>query len=90
MTKQTNNNKKELENDFFIEMNIHIVEHHGQPALQFRKIITLCEKNEHLFEQIIKASFSNEQVEITAPVSIQFKDKLKARAKLKEIGFVLD
>jgi len=76
--------------DFFLEMNIHIVEHHGQPALQFRKIITLCEKNAPLFEQIIKASFSDEQVEITAPVSIQFKDKLKARAKLKEIGFVLD
>ena len=84
------NKNKEKEPDFFLEMNIHIVEHHGQPALQFRKIITLCEKNAPLFEQIIRASFSDNKVEITAPVSIQFKDKLKARAKLKEIGFVLD
>lgn len=71
-------------------MNIHIIEHHGQPALQFRKIITLCEKNADLFEQIIKASFSNEKVEITAPVSLEFKDKLKARTKLKELGLILD
>ena len=84
---QTN---KKNENDFFIQMNIHIIEHNGQPALQFRKIITLCEKNAHLFEQIISASFSNKEIEITAPVSIKFKDKLKARAKLKEIGFVFD
>ena len=87
----TNNNKNNgSANDFFLEMNIHIVSHHGKPALQLRKVITLCEKNAPLFEQIIKASFSDGQVEITAPVSICFKDKLKARAKLKEIGYVLD
>lgn len=71
-----------------MEMNLHVIEHNGKPALQFRKLVTLTPKNENFFNKILEASFSENPPIIMAPVSIVFKDKLKAKLTLKKLGFL--
>lgn len=84
MKKKTRKNL--TKDDFFLNMNIGIYEIDGKPTIQFRKLITLCDKNKNFFKKIIKESF-NDNV-ITVPVSLEFKDKIKALHTLKELGLI--
>jgi hypothetical protein len=69
-------------------MNLHVINVNGAPAVQFRKIITNCDKNINFFNELVKAALDDKA--ITAPVQIQFNDKLKAIQKLKELGYIFE
>lgn len=69
-----------------LDFRLHPCKNNGKPALEIRKVINFCDKNEALFGRIIEASFFNEKTVIKAQVSIKFTDKLKAYKKLKELG----
>ena len=70
----------------FINISLHPLKHNGVPALELRKLITFCPANKKLWEKIIAASFLDEKTTIIATVSIQFRDKVRALSKLKEMG----
>ena len=76
-------------NNFFLDLNINIVVVNGEPIIQFRKQISV-KNNLDFFVKILKASFIDENALVTVPVSIKFKDKLKALNKLREIGVIID
>jgi len=79
--------KKEDHELELLDLRLHPCKNNGKPALELRKVVSLCDKNAAFFQRIIEASFFNEETTITARVSIKFTDRLKAYKKLKEFGF---
>jgi hypothetical protein len=78
--------KKLSKEEFFLDMNMTLFNDNGRPTIQFRKNISLCDKNKEFFKKIIQESFNDNLV--TVPVIIQFADKTKAFNKLKELGLI--
>jgi len=72
--------------EFFLNMNITIQEIGGKPTITFRKLITLCDKNKKFFKKLIQESFNDNLV--TVPVSLEFKDKMKAFETLKRLNLI--
>jgi hypothetical protein len=79
-------NKNLNKEDFFLNMNITVFENAGKPTIQFRKIITLCDKNKDFFKKMIVESFNDST--IIVPVSLEFKDKAKALETLRRMGLI--
>ena len=72
-----------------IDLNINIVYSNGIPALQFRKIISTCDKNILNVKSILKKALEND-TEIIMPVRLQIVNKPLAIGKLKQAGISLD
>lgn len=75
--------------DEAIDMNINIVQSNGIPALQFRKIVSTCDKNMPYIKEILKKALE-EDSEIIMPVKLQIFNKPLAKGKLKQAGINLD
>jgi hypothetical protein len=73
-----------MNEETILNIKIHITQVHGEPALEIRKLLTLCNKNLPFLTDLIRASFSEKPV--MAKIKIDFSDQLKAKLKLKELG----
>ena len=83
------NNKITIDLADVIDLNINIVYSNGIPALQFRKIISTCDKNILNVKSILKKALEND-TEIIMPVRLQIVNKPLAIGKLKQAGISLD
>jgi hypothetical protein len=83
------NNKITIDLNDVIDLNINIVYSNGIPALQFRKIISTCDKNILNVKSILKKALEND-TEIIMPVRLQIVNKPLAIGKLKQAGISLD
>lgn len=83
------NNKITIDLSDVIDLNINIVYSNGIPALQFRKIISTCDKNILNVKSILKKALEND-TEIIMPVRLQIVNKPLAIGKLKQAGISLD
>lgn len=63
---------------------------HGKPALELRKIITFCDKNSDILNEILYTGFSNKPIYLNLPISIRFRDKLIAKQRLLEMGIQIE
>lgn len=84
-----NKNTIKINLDEAIDMNINIVQSNGIPALQFRKIVSTCDKNMPYIKEILKKALE-EDSEIIMPVKLQIFNKPLAKGKLKQAGINLD
>jgi len=83
------NNKITINLDDVIDLNIEVVYSNGIPALQFRKIVSMCDKNILHVKNILKKALE-ENNEIIMPVRLQLVNKPRAIGKLKQAGINLD
>jgi len=72
-----------------IDLNINIVLSNGIPALQFRKVVSTCDKNMANVKSILKRALEQD-TEIIMPVRLQIVNKPLAIGKLKQAGISLD
>lgn len=72
-----------------IDLNINIVYSNGIPALQFRKVVSTCDKNMVQVKNILKRALEQDS-EIIMPVRLQIVNKPLAIGKLKQVGIILD
>ena len=79
--------KIELDLEDTLDMNIEIVLKNGLPALQFRKTITNCTKNNVVVKDII-AQALDEDSDVIMPVRLKFFNKDLAKYKLKKLGIL--
>ena len=84
-----NSNKITIDLADIIDMNIEIVYSNGIPAVQLRKIISVCDKNAIHVKNILKKGLS-ENTEIIMPVRLRIVNKPLAIGKLKQAGIKLD
>lgn len=84
MNEQTPNEKEMLT----FSLNPDTILNHFKPTevLVIKKVITINDENFELVQNLIKKSLENEF--ITIPIRIKFNDKLKAIAKLKQMGLL--
>jgi len=68
----------------YLDINLEIVPYKNGLALQFRRLISYCEKNEEFFKEIVAANLMGKPV--TAKIEIKFKDPIKAVQKMRELG----
>ncbi len=83
MRMSKNNNKILIDIKDVIDLNINIVASNGIPAIQFRKIVSACDKNLPYVQEILKKAL-NEDNEIIMPVRLQIYNKPLAIGKLKQ------
>ena len=84
-----NNNKITIDLADVIDLNIELVYSNGIPAVQLRKIISMCDKNMVHVKDILKKALSEDN-EIIMPVRLQIVNKPLAVGKLKQAGIKLD
>ena len=82
-------NKITVDLNEVIDLNINIVLSNGLPALQFRKVVSACDKNMAQVKNILKRALEQDS-EIIMPVRLQIVNKPLAIGKLKHAGIVLD
>ena len=83
------NNKINIDLEDIIDLNIEIINSNGKPALLFRKVTSMCDKNIVHVKNILKQALE-EDSEIIMPVRLQIFNKPLARGKLKQAGINLD
>ena len=84
-----NNNKITIDLADVIDLNIELIYSNGIPAVQLRKIISMCDKNAIHVKNILKKALSEDN-EIIMPVRLRIINKPLAIGKLKQAGIILD
>lgn len=72
-----------------VDVNINIIMSNGKPAIQFRKIVSACDKNMPYVQEILKKTLSNGN-DVIMPVRLQIFNKPLALGKLKQVGLIVD
>lgn len=67
----------------YVDIPISITTANGKPALEIRKIVTICDKNQAFIDSLLEISLKGEKVLL--PAQIYFQDSIKASLKLKEL-----
>lgn len=96
MNQLTNNENKPA--DFFLDLNINVVEHTYKTktgttkgyAIQLKKDFGLNETNFDFLKKLIELSLKDKFIVITTPVRIKFFDKIKAISKLQQAGLKIE
>lgn len=70
----------------YVLLPMRITESNGKPALEIKKIVTICDKNQEFTEAVINASLKGETIII--PAHISFTDPLKTKLLLEEMGLI--
>lgn len=84
-----NKNKITLDLKNVIDLNINIISSNGLPALQFRKVISACDKNMPGIKELLKKALEEDN-DIIMPVRLQIFNKPLAKGKLRQAGIILD
>lgn len=84
-----NKNTIKINLDEAIDININIVQSNGIPALQFRKIVSTCDKNMPYIKEILKKALE-EDSEIIIPFRLKIFNKPLAKGKIFQAGIKLD
>lgn len=85
----SNKNTIKINLDEAIDININIVQSNGIPAIQFRKIVSTCDKNMPSVKDILKKALE-EDSEIIIPFRLKIFNKPLAKGKILQAGIKLD
>lgn len=88
-TQKKNNEKIQVDLKDVVDLNINIVASNGLPAIQFKKVISACDKNMPYIKNILKKTL-NEQDDVYMLTRIQIFNKPLAKGKIQQAGINLD